>query len=355
MSNYLSTSAAMLAALGSPNMLVHRLEPVRRQARVVRIQRSTYHVSSFLDERALTPNATGAWFNADSLRGALVHAPPSKPLHLILHTGHVGSTLLSRLLDELGGTLPIREPLPLRTLADAADQLAGDDALLLPAEYADWLDLFVMLWSRGYPDTACCVLKATSSAARLAPSLLAHVPAMNACYLHLGAEPYLATMLAGERSWLDLRGHSQERYRRLRRGGFMPPQPLATLTTGELAALAWLSEAMTRHSLQSRFVERVLFLDFEQLLNDVPAALMQVAAHFAVPCDRSSATRVVQGGVMQRYAKAPEHTYSPAIRAQRLASARVDQAKEIGAGLRWIEKMCDKYSALAIAVGIAGR
>ncbi len=59
------------------------------------------------------------------------------------------------------------------------------------------------------------MLKATSSAARIAPQLLAARPNAVALYMYLPAEPYLATLLAGENSPLDLRRHEAERRARL--------------------------------------------------------------------------------------------------------------------------------------------
>ncbi len=56
------------------------------------------------------------------------------------------------------------------------------------------------LWSRGYEATRAVVVKATSSAGRLAPRLLGRSPASRAVYLNLAAEPYLATLLGGANS-----------------------------------------------------------------------------------------------------------------------------------------------------------
>ena len=90
------------------------------------------------------------------------------PLHYILHTGHVGSTLLSRLLDTTGAVLSLREPLPLRTLAEASDVLGQPESLLSESQFELVLDTFIRLWSRGYATTRCVVVKATSAAARVA-------------------------------------------------------------------------------------------------------------------------------------------------------------------------------------------
>ena len=50
------------------------------------------------------------------------------PIHFIFHSGHVGSTLLSRLLEEVPSQLGLREPLPLRSLAELHDRSRRDSS-----------------------------------------------------------------------------------------------------------------------------------------------------------------------------------------------------------------------------------
>ena len=51
---------------------------------------------------------------------------------------------MSRLLDEIDGVLPLREPLPLRTLADAHDVLHQQESLLSEARFDGDLALFML-------------------------------------------------------------------------------------------------------------------------------------------------------------------------------------------------------------------
>ena len=63
-----------------------------------------------------------------------------RPLHFIFHTGHVGSTLVSRLLDETGAVLSLREPSPLRTLAETSDALHLPESRIGQARFDELLD-----------------------------------------------------------------------------------------------------------------------------------------------------------------------------------------------------------------------
>ncbi len=86
-------------------------------------------------------NLRGEWLPAAAVEQALAGARDVRALHFIFHAGHVGSTLLSRLLDEARGVLSLREPLPLRAIAEHFS----------PAR----LELLLRLWERGFDGTHC--------------------------------------------------------------------------------------------------------------------------------------------------------------------------------------------------------
>ena len=122
----------------SPDAYPQALDVARGLVLVVRMSERAYGAASFLDDRILGPGTEGAWFTlASAARAAGAIAGP-RPLHFIFHTGHVGSTLLSRLLDEAGTVLGLREPLPLRTLAEAQDVLGRPESLLAAAQFEGW-------------------------------------------------------------------------------------------------------------------------------------------------------------------------------------------------------------------------
>jgi hypothetical protein len=355
MSQTLRPSEALLATTAaSPDAWPHKLDLARRAMLLVGLSQASFREASFLDDRVLVPGIPGGWVPLARLDEATRTITAPRTLHLILHTGHVGSTLLSRLLDDLGGTLGLREPLTLRTLADAADGLDAGDSLVSGAEFQVLVDLCLRLWSRGYADTRQCVLKATSSACRAAPLLLARQPAMRTVYLNLRAEPYLATLLAGENSASDLRGHGQERYRRLLAAGARPPTPLHAMSPGELAALGWLAESLTRHEVAARFPDRTLLLDFDALLADLPSQLGAVARHLGIEHEPHLLQAAATSDTLRRYSKAPEYDYGPALRGQILAQARMQHAGEIRAGLAWIELLARTQPLLHAAVETSG-
>jgi hypothetical protein len=313
---------------------------------LVQLSEGAYRAASFLDDRILTPGLKGAWVSLESVLGA-VGAAPGKPLHFIFHTGHVGSTLLSRLLDESGSVLSLREPLPLRTLADAREALGLSESLLSPDDYEGLELALLRLWSRGYRDTHSVVLKATSSASRIGTSLLDRLSGARAVYLNLGAEPYLATLLAGKNSGVDLRGHGPVRIRKLQTCTQAPLAPLYALSPGELAAMSWLAETWNQHDIVDRFGSRILALDFDELLADVAGSVRRVAEHFQLPVESGWLADIARSRVLTRYSKSPNYEYSPQLRGELLRESRQSNAAQIAAGLRWLENLAKLDPAVA--------
>jgi hypothetical protein len=349
------TAEALLDRLPtSPDVYPQKLDIVREAVLLIALDAERYRAASFLDDRILTPATEGAWLPAASVAQAALGASAGRPVHFIFHTGHVGSTLVSRLLDEAGGVLGLREPLPLRTLAEAHDEIGCPESLLAAAELDALLAAFLRLWARGYPGTRAVVVKATSSAGRLAGALLARESGARAIYMNLRAEPYLATLLAGRNSAFDLRGHGAERMRRLQARTAPALGPLSALSPGEMAALAWLAETWTQRDALARFPDRVLAVDFDAFLADVGAEMARVLAHFGLPADDRAAAALARSPVLTRYSKAPEYGYTPGVRAEVLRDARRDHAAEIRKGLEWLERLARADPAIARLADEAG-
>ncbi|MEZ5995320.1 MAG: hypothetical protein R3C25_06170 [Hyphomonadaceae bacterium] len=322
--------------LADPTLFAHEIDLIKELVLFVHLSREDYQRASFLDGRIITPNTQGAWMRFHELDAALAGAERARPVHFIFHSGHVGSTLLSRLLDATGAVLGIREPACLRTLADAADNVDQPDSLVSPQRFEALVDAQVALWSRGYPDTLATVVKTTSTASRLAPVLLDKAPNARALFLSLRAEPYMAALLSGENSIVDLRGHGPSRMRRLRNYG-EPGRPLHTLSAGELAAMAWTVETLTHAHVRETYRVRTLALDFDDVLQDVEATLRRICAHLQLPASAPDISQAAQDPILSRYSKDPGAAYSAQTRAARLEHARRTHAEEITRGTKWLE------------------
>jgi hypothetical protein len=325
---------ALVRALASPEAYPHKLDDARTKVALIRLTEAEYHAASFLDDRILTPATKGGSAPLEQVAEAVRALTDPKPLHFIFHIGHVGSTLLSRLLGEIPGVLSLREPLPLRQLADKLD-----DAIL---------DTFIRLWKRGFSSTQAVVLKATSSAARIAPRLMTAVPDARAVYMHLDAEPYLATLLAGENSPQDLAAHQAERNARL--ASHLGETPRVD-GIGELAAMSWLTERLTMQAVVAAHGARVMPLDFDALLTNVDHVIAAVTRHLRWNLDPRLLLDLKNSPVFARYSKAPEHEYSPALREQVLAQSRSGNAAEIARGIAWLDALAQRHTTVGKFLG----
>ncbi len=335
----------------SPDAYPQAVDLVRGLVLVIRMNARAYRAASFLDDRVLGPATQGAWLPIQAVTEASEQATSVRPVHFIFHTGHVGSTLLSRLLDETGMVLGLREPLPLRTLADAHDALGTAESLLGEEQFERLLGMLLRLWSRGYDWTRAVAVKATSSAGRLAPRLLEAAPAARAVYLNLRAEPYLATLLGGAHSATDLRGHGPGRMRRLLAGRSLPTAPLHALSTGELAALGWLVESLAGARALRAAGARAIALDFDAFLADVAGGMAGVLAHFGLPCDGDFLARIPRSDLLRQYSKSPDLPFPPGERDARLAKSRREHRAEIALGLAWLDRMARADADVAVIVG----
>jgi len=333
-----------------PSLFPQNLDLARGALLVLLLDEPAFRAASFLDDRILSPQLQGRWVGFEEVADRRPPMPPQRPLHFIFHTGHVGSTLVSRLLDEIDGVLGLREPMALRVLAAAAADLDAPHALVGPAEWASLLDLLLACWGRGYADTGSIVVKATSSASTCCEAIAQALPATRAILLNLQPEPYLATLLAGQNTPLDLRGQAQERMRRLLRIAPSPEKPLHALSLGEIAAMTWTVETLTHRAAERRFGERMLRIDFDAFLAAPDIVLRKICAHFqmAVPDDRFA--RVRSSATLTRYSKAPEHSYSPDLRREVLTASRMQNAAEIRRGMGWIEAFARRYPEHASAL-----
>lgn len=331
----------------SPAVYVQKLELERDSVFLVQLTAAQYRGASFLDDRILSSGIGGVWAPCSEVAGAVRAAPASRPLHFIFHGGHVGSTLLSRLLDHRQGVLNLREPLPLRTLADAHDRL-NTPGSMTGVQFDAYLETFLLLWARGFEETRTVVLKATSTAGRIAPRLMAASPPSKAVYLNLRAEPYLATLLAGANAMIDLRGFGPERLARLTRYLGQSPGRLDSLSPGELSAATWLAERLAQARALQAVGGRMIALDFDAMLADLEGTLTQVFAHFDVAVPAQTISAIARSPLLSRYSKAPEqYAYSPAMRAELLAQARREHAAEIRKGLRFLEQLGARQASVA--------
>ena len=298
--------------------LVQAIDPKDSLARLIRMDEEAYRQASFLDDRVLGDAADARLCSLDEASAAAVRIEGDRA-GWIFHIGHVGSTLVSRLLGDLDSVLAIREPRSLRDLAGASDDERPALALALRK-----------LMGRGLVPDQAVVVKATSFVSEYAPHLVA--PGAPVLFMFASPRRYVEGILAGENSVRELRLLAEERVRRLSGRGI----DLAGFggNDAHLAAAAWLCEMTSLEAAADMMsTDQLMWADFDGMLADMGGALARITAHFAIKAGRDAIDAIVAGPLMRRYSKAQEYDYSPALRAQLLAEAGRSHRAEIDAAL----------------------
>lgn len=321
---------SLLASLGrDPAVIPHQFDIIGDRVLLANIPLAAQSQAAFLDQRVLTPQTQGAWIAWLQFAAAAKSTPPGR-LAYILHAGHCGSTLVSKLLAEITGVRALREPLPLRPLAeDLADGLAGA-GLLDQSELDQRLDSFERVW-------ACAggaVVKATSMCCGLADRLRRDAPV---AFIYVKPQIYLALLLGGANTQFDLRNFAKMRIRRLLAKTEAVGQ-LSALSPGELAAMSWLAETTAITAAKRPVFE----IDFDDFLRRPAERLAVLCDHFGWPAAPGAIERALSGPLMRQYAKAPEHPYDASSRAAIIAEDSVRWRAEIDRGMGWLAQIANE-------------
>jgi hypothetical protein len=313
----------------TPHWFPQRYDAASDSVLLVQRSEADFRAAAFLDERSLAPGIPSHLVPWGTVAGAV---PPDsrRDIQYIFHIGHVGSTLISRLLGELPEVLALREPQILRDVAQGAWN-------------ADRLDDLTALLSRTFRPEQRAMAKATSFVSEIAADL---VPAgSRALLLCASAEKYIANILAGPNSRQEMAATAAARLIRLhRRAG--ERWSLAGLSEGGTVAMAWACEMSSLVQAADRLgAERVMWLDFDSFLAEPAESLNRLAQFFGL--DAPAAEALATHPLMSRYSKAPEYQYDAALREEVLAEARREHGAAISDGLRWLERAAAESDVVA--------
>ncbi len=351
---YTRPMTALLAhAARTPDVYPHSYDLPNDAVLFVRLSQAQYEAASFLDQRILGPGVPGEWVPWSAAAAALDGAPLAEACDYVFHIGHVGSTLLARLLGGHPSVLSLREPAILRTLAQTHGALQEPESLWSPEGWEARTSLFLKLWSRTYAPGQRTVLKATSFVSEIAEALLARPSRPRAIAMTAAPEIYLATILAGPNSRVEARGAAQGRLRRLHRRLGAAPWRLWDLSEGETIAMGWACETAALHAAWRSAPERVLPLDFDAFLAEPQVRLAASFAHLGRPAAEAEVRALVESPIMRRYSKAPEHAYDAALRRRVLDEGRRLHGAELRKGLAWLKRAAADHPPIGDALAWA--
>jgi hypothetical protein len=314
--------------------LAQALDPSAGTVRLIAMDRDSYRHASFLDDRMLQQPV-----DAQIIPWPGVAAAVSGELRCdarwIFHIGHVGSTLVSRLLGELDGVLGVREPRLLRDLALSPRAIREGYIAPVPR-----------LMSRTFAEDEIACVKATSFVSEIARELVS--PGERALFMYATPANYIASILAGENSLQELRMLAPVRAQRLaRRVSALG----AARNDADLAAIAWACEMTALEVAADAMPDRSIdWADFDKMLGDMEPALARVAAFFGFRADPEHLQNIARGPLMSRYSKDTSYGYSTRLRRELLAEAAMLHRGEIDGALAMLARAAEKSPLLARAM-----
>jgi hypothetical protein len=296
--------------------------------RLVRLDETAYRAASFLDQRILRTHREQAQIPSAVVAGAAARLAPGA--HYIFHIGHVGSTLVSRLIGEYSGFFSIREPALLREIAANAAQDYAANGIDLRGT----LSLLARTWRPGQR----AVVKATSFVSEVAGSILEIDRSALAILVFTPALAYLRCILAGPNSRVEIKSLVPSRLARLRKrvGEIIDIHPRSE---GEWIAMSWLCEMVCLQQTASRFASRIFWADFDRFLAAPHAGLGSMLRVLGADVTPKETDNILSRPLMHQYSKAPGYPYDAALRREVLASAQSGHSAEIRRGMDWLARL----------------
>ncbi len=320
------TAGRVLASLyPNPSWFPQAFDSTFEWVRMLEFTEQDYRAAAFLDQRGLRPEMEIVVVPFSSL-AEITPAGARRDAQWIFHIGHVGSTLVSKLLGELTGLLALREPVLLRALPAMSQDERGERLPIIRA-----------LLSRSFAPDQRALIKATSFLSELGGALAGPVSdGGKALMIRMKPERFIASRL--DTPMIEPRARIPERIARLTKRAPAIDPAEARRNDAHIAAAAWATEASALEEAAAAIgPSRVMFLDFDRFLDAPVDQLQQVASHFDLEADRDRLQTLVDGPMMARHAKTGADRFDPAARNARIEQQCAMRATEISASMRWLE------------------
>jgi hypothetical protein len=255
------------------------------------------------------------------------------PLHLILHSGLCGSTLLARALDQEGVVLALKEP-PI--LTDLVRHRLSGAPNVTPGKL---LGQVGGLLARPLAAGEAVVIKMSSVGNLFGPEILAQRPTSRALCLHAPLGIFLASLA---RKGLGGRASARKLFIGLRNSGMaelgFSEKELFEQADLQLGADAWLAIHRILAGTAAQFgPERVRSADSERLTADPATVLPALAEHFRLDLDVAS---IMEGQVFRSHAKSGE-AFDARRRKDELSAATAAHREELETVEAWARKVAE--------------
>jgi hypothetical protein len=334
----------------TPDVFVQDFDRVQGATSLVGLTERQYREASFLDQRLIKPGMpvrVAHWSEIETFGRSLVGVPTPS---YIFHLGHVGSTLISRILGDHPHLLSLREPPWLRRTAEAV--VFNPSASVLPGLSA-WqtIEILAPTAARVFRPGQRAVIKASSFASELAPLLQAAAPTARAIVLVAAPQVHMATLFAGENNMREVDVMGPSRLARLTRRAPEISLRFQDLSPGVKVAVTWLSEMASSVAALRLFGSGGLAVDFDRFLVNPRGAIAAIFDRLQIEVSTNQLSALAASPHFGRYSKSQAHEYSPQLRQELLRHAWTQNAAEIRKGLDWISETLARAPGLSATLG----
>lgn len=306
--------------------LAHRYALVDDRIHFRFVEREVHAAVPFLTEDNIGARPAATAPRAE----AVADAGPPAPVHFIFHSAFCASTLLCRALDLPGLAMGLSEPVILNDLVGIRRRQEAS-----PQQLGALTDQALRLLGRGWQTGEAVVIKPSNILNPLAAGMLLLRPASKAVLLSAPLEMFLSSV-ARKGMWCRLW------VRELLEGflidgvvdlGFEAKDYLR-LTDLQVAAVGWVAQQALFAALASRFGDRVIALDSEELTGAPLQAIPAVARHFGLPWQEGHDASLAQSPALRRHSKFGTD-FSAEDRRREQAEAASAHGEEISQVAEW--------------------
>ncbi len=324
----------------TPEWFPMNLLPRENKMVLVPVSELLYREVNFLDDRELPVDGLIELPLDRVIRMSARIRAPHTPVHCIYHIAFCGSTLIARCLDQLTGTLVLKEPLSFHEMA-CQKRLAASSA----QECALWrrsFDLLMTLLGRTFRTDQAVIVKPTDASTNLIGDVLARNEESRAIFLYVGLEEFLIAMLPDETRM----GFVIDRLAEL--GVHFPGKPLFSeqgwrkLTSPEQAACLWFLHMSLYASIMAMNPEAgCRALDLNRFLQEPEHTLVSLARFFEIPVTLQQARHAITAS-LGLHSKDQKLAYSARQRASSQREIARRYRSEIRLGQRWAARRLEQ-------------
>lgn len=308
--------------------LLHRLDSLRGDAQLIATDRDALRSATFLDGRERF------WRSERIVTLDEIEPLPVRPSRYIFHVGFCGSTLLSRLVDQPGQVLSLREPQALTDLSSQRGAILRGDALESFDRLAD--RIASSLAEAAIPEIA--VVKPSSWVNGMLDRFCTRDRVSNAVFLTMDRRSFIRAAFRGGRERLAYCARlAADMATTHDRGASL----LGEATGGSSDPLDQMARlAALLHAMQEQAFEQVMrqrdwpgecLLDYSALMAQRPEALKRVRVLLNLPDAEPTSD-----AVLSHHSKDPARDFSSKHQADQDAEVERHHAARFGAAMDWI-------------------